>query len=57
MEAATRDALEKKVFLQILQNLQKNICARVSFLIKLQARGYLFHGTPLGDYSIFNLFE
>ena len=38
-ETATRDVLEKKLFLQILQNLQENICARVSFLIKLQARG------------------
>ena len=27
----------KSVFLKISQNLQKNICARVSFLIKLQA--------------------
>ena len=28
----------KKVFLQISQNSQENTCARVSFLIKLQAR-------------------
>ena len=28
----------KKVLLEILQNSQENICARVSFLIKLQAR-------------------
>ena len=27
----------KKVFLEILQNLPENICARVSLLIKLQA--------------------
>ena len=27
----------KKVFLEISQNSQENICARVSFLIKLQA--------------------
>ena len=27
----------KKVFLEISQNLQENTCARVSFLIKLQA--------------------
>ena len=26
----------KKLFLEILQNSQENICARVSFLIKLQ---------------------
>ena len=35
-EAATRGVLWKKLFLQISQNSQKNICARVSFLIKLQ---------------------
>ena len=29
----------KKVFLEILQNSQENICARASFLIKLQASG------------------
>ena len=28
----------KKVFLEISQNSQENTCARVSFLIKLQAR-------------------
>ena len=27
----------KKLFLEILQNLQENTCARFSFLIKLQA--------------------
>ena len=31
----------KKVFLEILQNSQENTCARVSFLIKLQASGLL----------------
>ena len=30
---------EKKVFLEISQNPQENICAKVSFLIKLQASG------------------
>ena len=35
--AATRDVLSEKVFLEISQNSQENICARVSFLIKLQA--------------------
>ena len=38
-EAATRIALCKKVFLEISQNLQENTCARVSFLIQLQALG------------------
>ena len=34
-KAATRGALWKKVFLEILQNSQENTYARVSFLIKL----------------------
>ena len=33
------DVFCKKVFLEISQNSQKNTCARVSFLIKLQASG------------------
>ena len=32
----------KKVFLQISQNSQENTSARVSFLIKLQARPFLY---------------
>ena len=36
-EAATRGVLCKKVFLEISQNSQENTCARVLFLIKLQA--------------------
>ena len=39
-EAATRGILWKKVFLEILQNWKENNCARVSFLIKLQASGF-----------------
>ena len=38
-EAATGGALYEKVFLEISQNSQENICARVSFLIQLQAWG------------------
>ena len=37
MKVATRGVLSKKVFLEILQNSRENTCARVSFLIKLQA--------------------
>ena len=37
LEATTRGALCRKVFLEISQNWQENTCARVSFLIKLQA--------------------
>ena len=36
-EAVAQRFSVKKVFLEILQNSQKNTCARVSFLIKLQA--------------------
>ena len=39
LEAAARRCSVKKVFLEILQNSQENTCARVSFLIKLQASG------------------
>ena len=35
-EAATRDILQEKVFLEISQNSQWKTCARASFLIKLQ---------------------
>ena len=38
-EPATRGILCKKVLLEISQNSQENTCARVSFLIKLQASG------------------
>ena len=38
-EAATACVLKEKVFLEVLKNSQKNTCARVSFLIKLQALG------------------
>ena len=34
-EAATRGALEEKMFLEISQNSKENTCVRVSFLIKL----------------------
>ena len=36
-EAVAQRCSVKKVFLEILQNSQENTCARVSFLIKLQA--------------------
>ena len=36
-EAATGSVLLQKMFLEILQNSQVNICGKVSFLIKLQA--------------------
>ena len=36
-EAVVQKCSVKKVFLEIFQNSQENTCARVSFLIKLQA--------------------
>ena len=39
-ETATGGVLQEKVFLEISQNSQENTCARVSFLIKLQASGW-----------------
>ena len=39
LQAVVRGYSVKKVFLEILQNLRGNNCARVSFLIKLQALG------------------
>ena len=44
-EAVARTCSIKKVFLEISQNSQENTCARVSFLIKLQAT--FFYRTPL----------
>ena len=38
-EAVVQRCSIKKVFLEISQNSQENTCARVSFSIKLQARG------------------
>ena len=38
-EAATRGVLWKNVFLEISQSSQESTCARVSFLITLQAWG------------------
>ena len=39
LEAAVQRRSAKKAFLEILQDSQGNTCARVSFLIKLQASG------------------
>ena len=40
-EAATRGVPCKKMFLEISQSSQENTCARVSFLIKLQACNFI----------------
>ena len=41
-EAVAQRCSVKKVFLEILLNSWENTCARVSFLIKLQAEPYSF---------------
>ena len=41
-EAVIQRYSVKNVFLEILQNSQENICARISFLIKLQAQPTMF---------------
>ena len=51
-EAVVRRCSVKKVFLKISQNSQENTCAKVSFLIKLQASG-----TPLVAASAYHLGE
>ena len=38
-EVVTGGVLQENAFLEISQNSQENTCARVSFLIKLQASG------------------
>ena len=46
LEPTTRGVLQKRMFLEILQNSQENTCARVSFLIKLQACNFIKNDTP-----------
>ena len=45
IEAVIQRCSVKQVFLEISQNLQEDTCARVSFLIKLKARG-IFYRPP-----------
>ena len=42
LEAATGGVLKEKVFIETSQNSQENTCARVSFLINLQAKACNF---------------
>ena len=46
-EAAMRRYSVEKVFLKHLQNSEDNACARASFLIKLQAWGYIYRTPPV----------
>ena len=45
LEAVAQRCYVKKLFLEISQNSQENTCARVSFLIKLQACDFIKKGT------------
>ena len=49
-EPATGGVLLKKSIFKNLQNLQENTCARVSFSIKLQARGNFFYRATRANY-------
>ena len=55
-EAVIRRCSEKKVFLEILQNLKENTCARVSFLIKLQVWGCNVSYQHLAFFQLFMIF-
>ena len=58
IEAVAQRCSVKKMFLEIWQNSQENICARVSFLIKLQAlvletsKNTFLYRTPLVAASV-----
>ena len=53
VEVATRGVLSEKVFLEISKNSQENTCARVSFLIKLQATcNFIKNGTLARCFSV-----
>ena len=43
LEAVTQRCSVKKVFLEISKNSHENTCARISFLVKLQASGLQFY--------------
>ena len=50
-EAVTRRCSIKKVFLEISQNSQENSCAKVSFLVKLQAEASQVFSCEFGEIS------
>ena len=51
-EAVAQRFSVKNVFLDISQNSQENTCARVSFLIKLQALGFCFCSFSDGNVNL-----
>ena len=56
-EAVTRSCSLKKMFLKVSQNLQKNTCARVSFLLKLQTSGNLIKNEALAQLFFYEIWE
>ena len=56
-EAVTRGCSVKKVFLKVSQNSQKNTCARVSFLIKLQTSGNFIKKEILAQVFPYEIWE
>ena len=56
-EAVTRSCSVKKVFLKVSQNSQKNTCARVSFLIKLQTLGNFIEKEALAQVFSYEICE
>ena len=56
-EAVTRGCSVKKVFLKVSQNSQKNTCARVSFLIKLQTSGNFIKKEALAQVFSYEIWE
>ena len=51
-EAVVQRCFLKKLFLEISQNSHENTCARVSFLIKLQASWLVIRPSSLRDSSV-----
>ena len=56
-EAVVKTCSVKKLLLNILQNSQESTCARVSFLIKLQASTIFYRTPPMADSMAYATFE
>ena len=56
-EAVTRSCFVKKMFLKVSQNSQKNTCARVFFLIKLQTSGNFIKKAALAQMFSYEIWE
>ena len=56
-EEVVKTCSVKKLFLKIQQNSQESICARVSFLIKLQAFTIFYRAPPMAASMAYATFE